>query len=712
MTLTVLNVAYPFAPVGLDAVGGAEQVLSMIDAALTRAGHRSLVVACGGSRVTGELIATTRLPERITADSRRRIQQQHREMIEAVLRRNSVDVIHLHGIDFPDYLPDTDVSLLATLHLPPAWYSPDAFRSDRRRLFLHCVSKSQQEFCPAGTKLLPPIENGVDLDRLRPACRKRDFAVALGRICPEKGFHWAIDAAKAAGVPLLLAGEVFPYDAHLRYFHEEIEPRLDTLRRFIGPVGVRRKRRLLAAACCLLVPSRATETSSLVTMEAFACGTPVIAFPSGALADLVEHGRTGFLVSDEREMAQALRSVDALDTNACRTVAEMRFSADRMTAEYLERYRQLAATPSPRRASRIAQSGPEVETITTFSRLEELRPAWRKLHELDRRATIFQSPEWLLAWRKHFNGGKLLTFATWKDDRLAGLAPMFVYPEGGERKLLFLGHGISDHLGVLVAPSHETEAAAALIAEVTRRSDEWDVAELSDLSDESPLLQPQFRDDLDTVRAASEVSPALRLPDGVSQLEEVIPERRWRKLLYYRRRLQRAGSAQFETANDETFEEHFDALLRLHESRWQQRAMPGMLADHSIREFHREVASSLLRRGWLRLYSLRLDGSLIASFYGFSDSRTTSYYLGGFAPEFRALSPGLLIVGHAIEQAVWEGSREFDFLRGSEPYKYEWGAEDRRSNRLTLRCNRAASGKHRPDAERPSVLVPALDEVQ
>ena len=88
--------------------------------------------------------------------------------------------------------------------------------------------------------------------------------------CPEKGYHLALDAAHLAGMALLLAGEVFPYPEHQRYFHEEIGPRLDSTRRFIGPVGGQRKRGLLQRAQCLIVPSLVAETSSLVAMEALA----------------------------------------------------------------------------------------------------------------------------------------------------------------------------------------------------------------------------------------------------------------------------------------------------------------------------------------------------------------------------------------------------------------------------------------------------------
>lgn len=356
MSLTVLSVAYSLATVGPDAVGGSEQILTALDAALTRGGHHSIVVACKGSSVEGTLVATPAPPHMLTDAARADAIRQHRAAISGAISRWSPDLIHLHGIDFHEYLPPAGIPVLATLHLPPSWYPDWIFGMDRPDTLLHCVSAAQQADCPPSWLLLPHIDNGVNLERRHGAVRRRRFALALGRICPEKGFHLALDAARQAGVPLVLAGQVYGYDDHLRYFEQEIRPRLGGGARFVGPVGVRAKQRLLSSARCLVVPSLAPETSSLVCMEALAAGTPVVALPSGALGSIVEQGRTGYLVNSVAEMADAIRATDRIDAEECRTAAAARFDQTRMTREYLARYEEIAAGARGDRSDATAES--------------------------------------------------------------------------------------------------------------------------------------------------------------------------------------------------------------------------------------------------------------------------------------------------------------------------------------------------------------------
>jgi glycosyltransferase involved in cell wall biosynthesis len=342
--LTILSVAYPLARVGADAVGGAEQVLTMLDAAIDEAGHRSLVIACEGSQVAGELIAVAASRGPLDGAAIAAARARHRRAIADALRRERVDLVHMHGVDFDCYLPAEGVPVLATLHCPPAWYSAAALRPGRPGTYLNAVSTGQhlQLMKAPSPNLVEPIENGVPLQALAGSYRKRPFALMLSRIAPEKGVHLAVKAARAANVPLVVAGELFPYPEHSRYFKTDVEPLLDRRRRYIGPVGFAAKRRLLAAARCLLVCSQVAETNSLAAREAMGAGTPVVALRCAALSDLIEDGRTGLLVEDEAGLADALTRVRTLNPSACRRAAEGRFDARAMTEKYLRLYERLA----------------------------------------------------------------------------------------------------------------------------------------------------------------------------------------------------------------------------------------------------------------------------------------------------------------------------------------------------------------------------------
>ena len=570
MRLTVLNVAFPRAPVSPDTVGGAEQVLSQIDRALVEEGHRSRVLACEGSRVAGELI------EALDFDA---------------------DVLHFHGIDFYEYLPEDGPPALVTLHLPPDWYPASIWRNDRAHL--HCVSHSQQKRCPEGAKLWPVIDNGVDLDAFRPRFHKFPFALMLGRICPEKGFHLALDAASHAGIPLWIGGEVYPYEAHIRYFEEQVKPRLEgTRHRFLGPLGQARKKHLLRAAKCVLIPSLAPETSSLVAMEAFASGTPVIAFRSGALPELV--GRTGILVNDACEMAEAINQVDRISPVECRREAEQRFSLKHTTVAYIATYRKL------------------------------FQDEWQQLYENCPTATPFASPDWMLAREEIF--GDLAFVRARRNGHLVAIAAV---GEGGAH--------ISDYRDVLAI---DKEAASQLWEELP------------------PCTLDEIPPDSTFLGVAQNIEDASWCP--VTLLDGFKPGGTKKR---------KQMGAISEIATPEQAPEYLAALFDLHERRWQGE---GVLKDPRVRAFHQRVTRAFAARGWLRFHGLRVDGKLKAVLYAFARNGRVYYYLSGFDPEFEPFSPGSLL----IQDAMSQGDREFDFLRGTEPYKYKWGAVNRINQRV------------------------------
>jgi hypothetical protein len=158
--LTVLNVAYPFAPVGADAVGGSEQILSLLDGALVHAGHTSLVAACEGSQVAGRLFPVPLLEcEALDPPERSWYTAQLKAAINRALRLYHVDLVHMHGLDFYQYDLPSSIPMLVTLHLPIAWYGTDCLKRIQSKMHLCCVSASQRRSCPSELGDIPVIEN-------------------------------------------------------------------------------------------------------------------------------------------------------------------------------------------------------------------------------------------------------------------------------------------------------------------------------------------------------------------------------------------------------------------------------------------------------------------------------------------------------------------------------------------------------------------------
>jgi glycosyltransferase involved in cell wall biosynthesis len=626
--LTVVQVAYPVAPVGPDAVGGAEQVLSVLDDALVEAGHRSIVVAPEGSVVRGELVA---LPSPVGPLERALpvVQEHVRRVLTRLLKGVRPDLVHLHGVDWPAYVPEGGPPVLVTLHLPPSFYPAEALQ--RLGVHFNCVSESQR--VATGRADLRVVPNGVRLGSYWPPT-KRDYVACMGRLCPEKGYDLAIDAAKRAGVGLRLAGQLFRYRWHEAWFENQVRPRLDDERIFLGPVAGEARRDLLAGARALLVPSLVAETSSLVAMEAMAAGTPVIARRVGALTEVVQEGVTGLFADTVAEMADAIGRIGTIDPDRCRAEAERRFSHHEMAARYLDLYAELA----PRRAARPVESRMEA--------LEDVAREWLDLWERCPSAGVFQRPEWNLSWARHF-ASNAFALTVRRGARLVGLLPVYRH----EGVLRILGAGISDHLDALVDPAHP-DAWEALRDGLPDEPCSFD-----DVPAGSPLLEWPGQ------VAEAPPCPALVL-DAAPRLDKCEAARRASERKH-----------RVEVAEDRGLE----ALFALHAARWEGRGETGVLADPRVRDHHREVAATL---PGVRTFVLRWDGAPVAAYYGFVLRDRATYYLGGFDPRFAKESPGNQVVGVAIQDAVGSGARVFDFLRGREAYKYAWGAADQPKRRL------------------------------
>jgi CelD/BcsL family acetyltransferase involved in cellulose biosynthesis len=319
------------------------------------------------------------------------------------------------------------------------------------------------------------------------------------------------------------------------------------------------------------------------------------------------------------------------------------------------------------------------EPVSELAALEALRPEWEQLWARVPNATPFQSPAWLLPWWRHVGEGRLACVAVWSaDSELVGFAALYVYDNGatGLRHLFPLGIATTDVLDVLVLPGWEPEVLRAMCAQLAESAAAFDLLEFPQLRRGSVLLEARPPADWQRSIGSDEPHPVLDLRD-----EGTMPKRMRDNLRHARSRADGAGHWRCETAAEaRQVGEFLDALARLHAQRWSERGESGVLNERVLAA-HRETAPRLLEAGLLRLHALRLDEEIVAALYCVADrgdvgDRRCYYYIGGFDPAHAAISPGTLLVGHAIEQARAEGAVAFDFLRGQEPYKYRWGAVD------------------------------------
>jgi glycosyltransferase involved in cell wall biosynthesis len=351
-SLRVLYVSYPLLTVSEASAGGAEQMLWVLESEMNARGVETTVAASAGSHVSGELLVTGE-PCTQSDDFERRNREHQDRVIQFVRERSRAgrpfDLIHDKSGSLWARGQEFDVPVLATLHLPRSFYPPQAFDRVSANVSFNCVSYSQAASFQNLSQMLGVVLNGIAMDRFTDqenVSEERSGLLWLGRICQEKAPHLALEIAGNAGFPITLAGQVYPFSYHQQFFEGEVAPRLRAMPDvgWIDTPSFPEKLRLLRRAEALLITSQVDETSSLVAMEAAACGTPVIAFNRGALSEVVAHGKTGFVVSDVTEAAEALTRITDISADTCRNHARQNFSGRRMAHDYAEMYKTVFST--------------------------------------------------------------------------------------------------------------------------------------------------------------------------------------------------------------------------------------------------------------------------------------------------------------------------------------------------------------------------------
>jgi glycosyltransferase involved in cell wall biosynthesis len=347
---SILYVSYPLLPVTDESCGGAEQMLALTERCMFGRGWDTCMAASAGSRPAGRLFSTGAPASAADHLDERAREQDNR--IFSLLRSpfENFDLLHDKSGSFWKHAAQFDVPVLATLHLPRSFYDAELFEDIAPNVFFNCVSESQAQSFQDLPNWLGVIQNGIEIERFPLTDAKHGFLLCLGRICEEKGTHIALDVAEEAQLPIVIAGQVYPFSYHQKYFEREIKPRILRSRgraRLLDQLTTAQKIYLLRHAWALLLPTSAEETSSLVSMEAMACGTPVVACRRGAVPEVVEHGVTGLLVDEAEEMLEAVKHAADIDPRACRERVERLYTADRMANQYEELYTELLIRSHP-----------------------------------------------------------------------------------------------------------------------------------------------------------------------------------------------------------------------------------------------------------------------------------------------------------------------------------------------------------------------------
>ena len=321
--------------------GGTERVVATLCDELVRQGHEVTLFASGDSRTSATLVALCPTALRLSASPDPLAVHLH--MIEQVAQRSAeFDIVHFHiaPLHF-SVARRLEVPHVTTVHgrLDLPVVAP--LYSEFSDIPLVSVSDVQRLPLPR-LKWVSTIYHGLPGRDLSFHPEPGSYRVFLGRIAREKRPDRAIAIAKACGAPLKIAAKVDPAD--VGYFESEIKPLLDDpLVEFIGEISETEKGEFLGHARALLFPIDWPEPFGLVMIEALACGTPVVAFRGGSVGEVIEHGVTGFVVDDLDQAITAAGRVDALDRGVCRDAFDERFSATRMTDDYIQIYSRLVA---------------------------------------------------------------------------------------------------------------------------------------------------------------------------------------------------------------------------------------------------------------------------------------------------------------------------------------------------------------------------------
>jgi glycosyltransferase involved in cell wall biosynthesis len=337
--MKIAQIAPLFESVPPQLYGGTERVVSYLTEELVKLGHQVTLFASADSMTSAELVAGVPRALRLDPNVRDPIPHFMLMLDQVRERADEFDILHFH-IDYLHFplFRSTSAQTLTTLHGRQDLRDHMEFYVRFADMPLVSISNAQRRPL-AKANFVATVYHGLPLDLHKPTFRPRGGYLAfLGRISPEKGPEHAIRIARASGMPLKVAAKVDKVDEG--YFREVVSPLLrEPDVEFIGEINERAKSAFLGEAAALLFPIDWPEPFGLVMIEAMACGTPVIAFGSGSVPEIIDDGVTGRIVSSVEEAVPVIPEVIAMSRRAIRERFEERFSSTRMANDYIALYR-------------------------------------------------------------------------------------------------------------------------------------------------------------------------------------------------------------------------------------------------------------------------------------------------------------------------------------------------------------------------------------
>jgi CelD/BcsL family acetyltransferase involved in cellulose biosynthesis len=329
----------------------------------------------------------------------------------------------------------------------------------------------------------------------------------------------------------------------------------------------------------------------------------------------------------------------------------------------------------------------QVSKLDSWERLESLRAGWEQILQHTPGLTIFSTAEWLGAWWKAFGQGKRLVAASFSNaaGELVGLAPFYREektrrgPLGGLRRLLLVGDGThdSDNMDLIFRSGYEIACSRALLAWLDSEQG-WDFCELNRLPAASSIvgavqssLQQRKWINIESVRENSVV----HLPDSWEAYLRQLPRKFARGIERDTQKLTSSYQVRiFKCAKEDELSPCLETLFALHQKRWHSKGQMGAFAGPERRRFYYEMAGSFLRRGWLELWLLELNGKAAAAQFSFRYGNTVYHLQEGVDPEHLSDRPGVALRVHILKQLILEGVRRYDFLAGIDAHKQLWRA--------------------------------------